>query len=302
VASVPHGQSAPTVTTTQSGTFEDIPIPGLSVAARQRGKRSLAARLADPNAEWQTSHRMAEDSTMLVTASGRGDEPAHTIQYFRNGVLDLVVTQDWKPSWRGWDLVRRVTEKPDGSYRDVINVERRGGPDSGPMADLASSSLNLALSAGARTDDVCDDTDNPCQDKYDAWQEALSDAEWSAAEAAIICAFSPPPIDLIGCALATARAFRDARKADAKRDAYFACRRAHGLGETSLLPRTPIGGNGQLGGLTSRGNPRTASCDPPDSGGGGGDDGDVICYFYIEYDPVTGDVYSVTPLGCEFAS
>lgn len=235
---------------------------------------------------------MATDATVLVAADGRGDEPAGTLRYFRNGVLELVVTQTWKASWRGWDLRRRETSKPDGSYRDVIEVERNGDlTGNGTLAPELTLAMPSAFgqSPEARAQDICDETGDPCADKYEDWQDALSDAYWSTAEMILFCAVIPPPFDLVACSVAAAHALRDARTADTKRDRYF-----DGGGETSVDPRLMMTAAGTLSG----GFARASSCDPPDSGGGGSDDGEVTCDYWVEYDLVTGDIISVTLLGC----
>jgi hypothetical protein len=168
-----------------------LPVGGL-VAPAERRPLDLAGR-------WRTRGKVSGFPGVEVEQEGIGDAPASELRYSRDGRPALRVVQEWRRAGSSWELVRRETTSPDGSYRDVVDVAR---PTLGSWARGGSTRpIRLGLAAYSEEDECA-----PCAAERKAANEALQTFLFADAAGLLICAFTPLPADVLACTLAALKA------------------------------------------------------------------------------------------------
>lgn len=283
----------------------DLPPVGLTWSAR-RGAPTLGV-------PWSNRHALAGVPGVEVEASGVGDGPAATLRYFQNGSLARTVTQSYRRREGRWELVRRETTTPDGTYHEVVVV---AGPPSvqsatafsfrrGPEADDDFGALTT-FGGLALDDEDCD----PCKALREAKNAAFEAFIWADAAAILVCTLTPPPADVLACWAATLKASEAYSKFAKADSAYDDCMRNP--------PKCPCTTKTEPITMAA---PPTGSADraaiPPDAafldecedtsttpatgggGGGSGTGGIQTCYYDIWYDVATGVILWKELLYCE---
>lgn len=275
--------------TTERTSADAIPVLGLSVPASPTSLRQAVA-------PWRRSNPVDGESGAVIETEGTGHAPATTIRLVKNGVTTMVVSQQWELRNRQWNLVRRESWTPDGSFREVVEVARSVSATPGSVEssrEWAGNGGKFRVSAPSFDlfgDDDCDS----CKSLRDAEDAAFESMVLRAAGTALACTLAPTGAAIPACVAAwllyTDSLLKWDRAVDNHRDCQAkpppcpkknppitdCSRRA--AGGQRLAPSFDCGAAGD-GGAGSGG-----------AGGSSGSAGHYECTYYYEYDLDTGDV------------
>jgi hypothetical protein len=312
---------------------DDVPVSGLSVAASSRS----VGRTASEGQPWVQSHTYGDSGAGVVESEGHGDAPASEIRLVQNGEVVFRILQTWQRGEYTWDLVRRETVVPDGSFHEVLQIHhsgvvpRPGRPRVGlsgafsvrPVKSNASLDINFFNQGGISvlTFDPCegDNYDDPgaCAAEHEAANDAAADVIVAEVTATAVCAAAVAggPVGAIACVAALGTVAFLIHRSEKKTQAWTDCvARYHTScgcdGETSVgSPRIGGGSSGMPVSKSPGGVHAADACtdfafdDDSDTGNAGGDDfgsddETETCYYWVAWDD-SGDIVDVELLYCE---
>jgi hypothetical protein len=240
--------------------------------------------------------------TMEILVSGRGALPSDTIRYYKKGVLQGVVVEEWSAGPRAWELKRRVMTSADGTFEDHTDVTFTGTEAaslSGNVSWLNLEPVNAPplpfrlQPTSAVLQAPCDS----CKPLRDEKNNARILMIGAVAAASVICIVHP---FLPDCTAAVTAAALAINSFNARSQEYEACR--------SNPPPCRIGCAPQ-GAAVIRDEGSVVSVNgdlfdcPPGGGGngsgGGNGGGSTTCWWLVYYDYDTGEVLGTEFLGCD---